>query len=270
MVKFGRHVDFFVANELDSARRLYVVPYKEVQHKTCIELHKPPPPPPATPAAVSALASPAFTPPLQNGSRAETPLHEGQSEPELRQMEKRAEPPQSKSTAGLTALFGGDDDAVSSPTASDVKHTSPLDIADMVDDVPAVTASAVTLNAGTGAELAAAVKNLLIAGRKPTGAAQVIPDDYGYDDPCNDNVPDANNLATEQDREAQAHFFAQRFRTEWRICLKRASADFDRAMQLFWSEVSGGLGAHILCPLFLFAVVCVWKEKAAISHEHII
>lgn len=42
---------------------------------------------------------------------------------------------------------------------------------------------------------------------------------------------------SEADMEAQAHFFAQRFKTEWRICLKRASSDFDRAMQLFWGEV---------------------------------
>ena len=37
MVKFGRHVDFFVANELDAARQLYVVPYVEVRRR-CIEI----------------------------------------------------------------------------------------------------------------------------------------------------------------------------------------------------------------------------------------
>ena len=42
---------------------------------------------------------------------------------------------------------------------------------------------------------------------------------------------------SEEEKQHQAHFFAQRFTTEWRICLKKASVDFDRAMQLFWSEV---------------------------------
>ena len=41
MVKFGRHVDFFVANELDAARQLYVVPYKDIQKKTCLDPPKP-------------------------------------------------------------------------------------------------------------------------------------------------------------------------------------------------------------------------------------
>ena len=54
--------------------------------------------------------------------------------------------------------------------------------------------------------------------------------------------PSSNNqlLSTglsEEEKQHQAHFFAQRFTTEWRICLKKASVDFDRAMQLFWSEV---------------------------------
>ena len=50
------------------------------------------------------------------------------------------------------------------------------------------------------------------------------------------NKPDTTTTS-EEEREAQAHFFAQRFTMEWRICLKKASVDFDRAMQLFWSEV---------------------------------
>ena len=52
--------------------------------------------------------------------------------------------------------------------------------------------------------------------------------------------PSSQLLSTglsEEERQHQAHFFAQRFTTEWRICLKKASVDFDRAMQLFWSEV---------------------------------
>lgn len=58
--------------------------------------------------------------------------------------------------------------------------------------------------------------------------------------------PNSNQLLStglsEEEKQHQAHFFAQRFTTEWRICLKKASVDFDRAMQLFWSEV---------CLLFL-------------------
>jgi len=53
---------------------------------------------------------------------------------------------------------------------------------------------------------------------------------------------------SEEEKQHQAHFFAQRFTTEWRICLKKASVDFDRAMQLFWSEV------RLLCCL---GIVCV-------------
>lgn len=50
---------------------------------------------------------------------------------------------------------------------------------------------------------------------------------------------------SEEEKQHQAHFFAQRFTTEWRICLKKASVDFDRAMQLFWSEVCS------VCCLFV-------------------
>lgn len=94
MVKFGRHVDFFVANELDSSRKLYVVPYKDVQHKTCIELPKqvPPPPPPATPVIPSSS---------RNGSRAQTP------EPRPKNaVQPSPSATKSKSAAsGLSALF---------------------------------------------------------------------------------------------------------------------------------------------------------------------
>ena len=50
MVKFGRHVDFFVGDP--TRRRLYVVPYKDVQRRTCNDLLHPPyssPPPPLPP-----------------------------------------------------------------------------------------------------------------------------------------------------------------------------------------------------------------------------
>ena len=95
MVKFGRHVDFFVANELDSSRKLYVVPYKDVQHKTCIELPKqqvPPPPPPATPVILPSSS--------RNGSRAQTP------EPRPKNVVQSSPSIKSKSAAsGLSAVF---------------------------------------------------------------------------------------------------------------------------------------------------------------------
>ena len=134
----------------------------------------------------------------------------------------------------------------------------------------------------------------------------MIPESYGYDDPCNTNntntttneeeeldtnvgenkdtiklsnkqaaelssqLSTATKLApsnkatelsnnqllstglSEEEKQHQAHFFAQRFTTEWRICLKKASVDFDRAMQLFWSEV------RLLCVcLFVCVIVCL-------------
>jgi len=94
MVKFGRHVDFFVANELDSSRKLYVVPYKDVQHKTCIELPKQqvPPPPPATPVIIPSSS--------RNGSGAQTP------EPRPKNVVQPSPSIKSKSAAsGLSALF---------------------------------------------------------------------------------------------------------------------------------------------------------------------
>jgi hypothetical protein len=41
----------------------------------------------------------------------------------------------------------------------------------------------------------------------------------------------------DEDSVADAHFFSNRFSTEWRLALKRASVDFERAMNLFWCEV---------------------------------
>jgi len=61
---------------------------------------------------------------------------------------------------------------------------------------------------------------------------------------------------SEEEKQHQAHFFAQRFTTEWRICLKKASVDFDRAMQLFWSEVRiVCLGVFIIMSSCLFVRV---------------
>lgn len=201
MVKFGRHVDFFVANELDSSRKLYVVPYKDVQHKTCIELPKqqvPPPPPPATPVIISSSS--------RNGSRAQTP------EPRPKNVVQPSPTTKSKSAAsGLSALFDKppqqqtlipptiDADLLIPPPASAELNQPPQPAAppavpdlyskdltnspriikpagvsayDLTPDVVAdlkqsnkdsptnrsvLKGNAVTLTAGTGAELAAAV-----------------------------------------------------------------------------------------------------------------
>ena len=197
MVKFGRHVDFFVANELDSSRKLYVVPYKDVQHKTCIELPKQqvPPPPPATPVIVPSSS--------RNGSRAQTP------EPRPKNVvQPSPSATKSKSAAsGLSALFDKppqqqtlipptiDADLLIPPTVSaeitlppqpptvpdlyskDLTNSpriiKPAGVSayDLTPDVVAdlktnknspksrsvLQGNAVTLTAGTGAELAAAV-----------------------------------------------------------------------------------------------------------------
>jgi hypothetical protein len=93
MVKFGRHVDFFVANELDSSRKLYVVPYKDVQHKTCIELPKQqPPPPPATPVIPNSS---------RNGSRAQTP----EPRPTTKVQPSPSATKSKSAASGLSALF---------------------------------------------------------------------------------------------------------------------------------------------------------------------
>jgi len=123
MVKFGRHVDFFVANDLDPSRRLYVVPYKEIQHKTCV-----------------------------------------------------------------------------------------------------VSSSSDDCDCGSNA-----------------------PNDHGNaDNQTNDgedNIPFSSSEKDEKDLQAEAHFLCNRFETEWRICLKRASVDFDRAMKTFWGEVFDGVSS---------------------------
>jgi|EP00970_Alexandrium_tamarense_P010218 glycerophosphoryl diester phosphodiesterase len=174
MVKFGRHVDFFVANELHSSRQLYVVPYKEIQRKTCIDLkpEAPPPPPPTSP-----------------------PL---------------------------------------SPRGEDHHEHHPWN--DNLLDSPGVVRShnAVTLTNVTGAELANAVRQMLISSRPHPSTCQFSTEHTTTDDgPISGDEKDDY----EQDTAADAHFFANRFQTEFRIALKRASVDFDRAMKLFWSEV---------------------------------
>lgn len=178
MVKFGRHVDFFVANELHS-RSLYVVPYKEIQHKTCIDPHPDPPAPPSP-----------------------TPLESTSTTP--RTNSRPVSPP---------------------PNDRPQWHLEEEDSPQVIREH-----NHITLGATTGAELASAVRQLLKAGHSRThseaGHNRTVSGQYEYKAESQDD-----------DSLADAHFFANRFQTEWRIALKRASVDFERAMKLFWGEV---------------------------------
>ncbi|KAL7504818.1 hypothetical protein ACHAXN_002368 [Cyclotella atomus] len=176
MVKFGRHVDFFVANELHS-RSLYVVPYKEIQHKTCIDPNPDPPAPPSP-----------------------TPLH-------------------STSTTPRTSR-------PVSPPHHPQWHLEEEDSPQFIEH------NHITLGATTGAELASAVRQMLIAHNRTNSEVPRHTDtEQQHDNTEISNTEDTDSSAID------AHFFANRFQTEWRIALKRASIDFERAMKLFWSEV---------------------------------
>ena len=300
MVKFGRHVDFFVANELDSSRKLYVVPYKEVQHKTCIEIPKEvPPPPPVTPATQLLSSSIASS---RNGSRAGSRC---QTPDPIRLQDQQGN--KNSSASGLSALFNNTapppkpPDLTTSPilfkpttsTNNISSNLSKLNLNDL--DLTSCSSpllkkpehNAVTLTTGTGAELAAAVKqHLLISQQVVKNPNKLELDDYigvsggggggtsesgganqqqqqqgsELDDiaehpttaTVNNNEEENTTIGggdttttttnnktsmSEEDYKTQAHFFAQRFQTEWRICLKKATVDFDRAYQLFWNEV---------------------------------
>jgi len=206
MVKFGRHVDFYVANELDAARQLYVVPYKEIQKKTCLD--------PPKPGAQPDDAPPDESPPSPFVSPPSSPLP-------LRK------------ASGLSALFN--------PPSNQSNNDDVLPEIDAVNSKESQGVrpkhSAITLNNATGAELANAIKSLRSGRRQQPDPIPMIPDYYGFDDPCNceDEI---------MDEHANAHFFANRFETEWRIALKRASVDFERAMGLFWTEVFQGIIQH--------------------------
>lgn len=111
----------------------------------------------------------------------------------------------------------------------------------------------------TGAELAAAVTSILITQRQERHqppqlqhqrsseviAEQIDDGDHEEEggDITEDNIErlESNDFSGDgdnnyyinsegKDAETQANFFAQRFQTEFRIRLKRATADFDRAM----------------------------------------
>lgn len=248
MVQFGRHIEYYVSNELDPSRRLYVVPYKDMQRRTCLELvpeqqqqqqhllSAPPPPPP---------------PPLSMSTSA------------------------SHRSGLLSALFdnyndGNDNDTMDSsnlvPTSTSASGAIIANPTSLSSSINNANAASITITTSTGAELAAAVKSILITQRQERHqppqlqhqrSSEVIAeqiDDDGQEeggDIMEDNIErlesksndfsgdgDINYInSEEEDAETQANFFAQRFQTEFRICLKRATADFDRAMQLFWCEV---------------------------------
>jgi len=203
MVKFGRHVDFYVANELDAARQLYVVPYKEIQKKTCLDPPKPCAQPDGAPQEESP-PSPFVSPP--------------------------SSPLPLRKASGLSALFNP-------PSTNNDDVLPEIDVVNSQESKGVrPTHSAFTLNNATGEELANAIRSLRVGRRQQPDPIPMIPDD-GYDEPCNgeDKILDEH---------ATAHFFANRFETEWRIALKRASADFERAMGLFWTEVFQGIIQH--------------------------
>ena len=328
MVKFGRHVDFFVANELDSSRKLYVVPYKEVQHKTCIEIPKEPPPPVPPPPPTSSLATAIITPGIltpsqvssiassRNGSRAgsrcQTPDPVRPSSQQQQQEEQQQGSSNGKKSAsGLSALFNNSNYAPPKPPdlinsspiikpTSNISNLSKLDLNEL--DLTTINSpllkkpehNAVTLTTGTGAELAEAVKqHLLISQQVVKNTNKLELDDYYYGgeggavgaggigggnqqeggselhDIAEHTTTTTNNeeghvgdntnnkQMSEEDYKAQAHFFAQRFQTEWRICLKKATADFDRAYQLFWNEVRIYVNCYFIKCIHVFGVVCV-------------
>ncbi|KAL7520804.1 hypothetical protein ACHAWX_005507 [Stephanocyclus meneghinianus] len=193
MVKFGRHVDFFVANELNS-RSLYVVPYKEIQHKTCID-PKPEPPPPPSPSPLDA-ATPPTSPPSERNHH---PWH--------------------------------NDDCDSPQVIREHNH--------------------ITLGATTGAELASAVRQLLIGHHRASSAQEHFKADAPAQYRATVSSVSAQEReykldAAEDENESvvDAHFFANRFQTEWRAALKRASVDFERAMKLFWGEVFDAIASN--------------------------
>jgi len=223
MVKFGRHVDFFVANELDAARKLYVIPYKDIQRKTCLD------PPKA--AAQPGDAPPDDSPTLPLDSPP-SPFVSPPSSP----VKPKPKPVQNLASAsGLSALFDP-------PSKNDVDNDifqPEIEVANCSERESKEVRPAqfaVTLNNATGAELASAIKSLRVGRRQQPDPVPLIPDDDGYDDPCNSE--------DEVDEVSNAHFFTNRFETEWRIALKKASKDFERSFGLFWQEVFQGIIQH--------------------------
>ena len=77
----------------------------------------------------------------------------------------------------------------------------------------------------------------------------MIPDGYGYDNPW--NVVGTNTNEAEEDDDMSEN--DKEVSSLWRICLKRAAADFDRAVPLFLSEVSSCCTASTLF-CFIFSI----------------
>lgn len=270
MVKFGKHVDFFVGDP--TRRRLYVVPYKDVQRRTCNDL------PSSSMSAIAPLSAPPRRPPIDLQPPPPPPT-------------TTATPATVKVTngkSGLSALFDSDDVVVVSTVHNTNDSTNPYDNdkygCDDEGDViaspspraaassinVAMTNNAVTITTGTGAELAAALKQSLrvstLQHRKPTHkamnrktsrewatSAETITaavqfdregEIFSVERELGDRRGFSANDETEQDREFDYFFMAQRFQNEWRKCLRLASDDFNKAMQMFWKEVFDGISKH--------------------------
>ena len=144
-----------MANELDSAHRLYVVPYKDVRNRTTVEQQsKACPPTPADEPVIEIDSSAIAVPP---------------------------------GAIELSSLFVRD--ANPSPR---VEHPAKVFDAGGIlkKDLPVERKygqAARTLNAGTGAELAAALQHRLALDRHG-GIAQLVPDDCDPGDPCSNDI----------------------------------------------------------------------------------
>ena len=203
--------------------------------------------------------------------------------------------------------------AVARPTAAANTTNSSGSVLSISSASEVKANNSITITTGTGAELAAAVKNIRITQRQERHQQQqqqpqqqrttsssslvqeVIADDdyhlneapYSHDEQEQGDIGHGQEIhdeeeneakvseiamttsVVEEDAEAQAKFFAQRFQTEWRICLKRATVDFDRAMKLFWCEVrivTRAAGRE----LFIFSIIILFgyaHRSIFISHN---
>ena len=282
MVKFGRHVDFFVGDP--TRRRLYVVPYKDVQRRTCNDLLHPPyssPPPPLPPPPPPDLTTTTTTtissisPPRPSRSGLSELFdceHDGgygvddDDDYNINGNDCAEEEEEEEEEGGGGSGGGGTTTSSSSAT----------DAARMASPVGTMAKNAVTITAGTGAELAAALRQSLqlsashrgrkrvVAGTTTRAAATTtatttmktmatvttVTTRVGFDldgeiedgDDDDDNavgiLPAEIVADDEEDGEFANFFLSQRFQNEWRRCHRRASDDFDSAMKTFWGEVS--------------------------------
>lgn len=242
MVKFGRHVDFFVGDP--ARRRLYVVPYKDVQRRTFADL----PSPSSQPQHLPTPAAPRpLTPSIDDGTNAVLPMASASATTSGR--------------SGLSALFDDNVDGYDADADAydDVEGGNTADPSTSVN----VRANAVTITAGTGAELAAALRawsklsvsqrgkkrasskgtttSTAVAMTTKTTSSSIVGFDLDGEMTEERLEEDVGVVEDDSEREFAIYFVSQRFQTEWRKCLGRASDGFDKAMQTFWREVSAPL-----------------------------